>query len=653
MGLLAPLGLGLLLLLIPVIAMYLLKRRREEVVISSTYLWERVIQDMEANAPWQRLRRNLLLLLQLLALLSLIFAVSRPFLRTVGATGQNLIVVLDSSASMAATDGQGGGTRLDAARRTAITLLEGLPPEGRLSLIRAGAGAEVLVGGTRDRAVIEQALATVQPRAADSDISAALSLAAAAAARQPQSEIILLSDGAVTAASAARLNTPVRYLPVGQQANNQAITALNLRTQGLAYNLFVQVTNYGPDPVTRRLLIEGQAAGSQDPAYTTAFDLPLAPGERAERIVEDLPPTVTAIHATLSGSDLLSADDSAWAVPPPFGTRNVRLVTSGNIFLREGLGLLPELDLTIVAPDNPITDTTTSPALTVFDRTAPDPAALAATTGALWLIAPPAPIPTLGITATATLSQPIPVPANANDPLLAYIDLSEVAILRAQHLELPPWARPVIVDARTNAPLLWVGETGGRQIALLAFDLHESDLVLRVAFPLLLANLTDALVSGPAGRLATQVIPGQPLNLTLPATATGVQLLHPDGRTQTLAPTAGRVGFTPDQLGLYELRWQGNTQLPPLRFAVNLFSPQESNIAPASELVLGRAPTTPNQPTAATSQPLPGQGRQEIWRALAFLALLFLIIEWLVYQRDALTRLWLKLRPPTHRPANR
>ena len=88
MGLVAPLGLLGLALLAPIIAMYLLKRRRDEVAVSSVYLWERVVQDMEANAPWQKLRRNLLLLLQLLFLLAAIFGLARPFLLTAGRRGK-------------------------------------------------------------------------------------------------------------------------------------------------------------------------------------------------------------------------------------------------------------------------------------------------------------------------------------------------------------------------------------------------------------------------------------------------------------------------------------------------------------------------------------------------------------------------------------
>src|SRR3954454_11962903 len=104
MSLLAPWALLLTLLAPVIVAMYLLKLRREEQTVSSTFLWQRLVRDVEANAPWQKLRRNLLLLLQLLLLALLALALARPFLRPARIAGRHLILTIDRSASMQATD---------------------------------------------------------------------------------------------------------------------------------------------------------------------------------------------------------------------------------------------------------------------------------------------------------------------------------------------------------------------------------------------------------------------------------------------------------------------------------------------------------------------------------------------------------------------
>jgi hypothetical protein len=104
----------------------------------------------------------------------------------------------------------------------------------------------------------------------------------------------------------------------------------------------------------------------------------------------------------------------------------------------------------------------------------------------------------------------------------------------------------------------------------------------------------------------------------------------------------------------------------PVRFAVDLFDPSESNIAPGSAAAieaLGRAATAsagPGSSTAPTASPTPAptaapgssaapgggttdgpaMARDELWVVVVLVVIAFLLVEWLVYHRDAVTRLW-------------
>src|SRR5882672_5987020 len=84
--------------------LYFLKLRRREMPVSSTILWRKAIQDLQVNAPFQKLRRNLLLLLQLLMLLFLCLALSRPVSNYTPGAGKTSVILIDRSASMAAKD---------------------------------------------------------------------------------------------------------------------------------------------------------------------------------------------------------------------------------------------------------------------------------------------------------------------------------------------------------------------------------------------------------------------------------------------------------------------------------------------------------------------------------------------------------------------
>jgi Ca-activated chloride channel homolog len=171
MSFLAPAAFALAALLPIIIAMYLLKLRRTEQVVSSVYLWKRMVRDLEANAPWQRLRRNPLLLLQLLFLAVLITALAQPFTWTEGASGASVIFILDTSASMAAVDAV--PNRLEAAKSQARQMVDSLPDDARITVITASGQAQVVVSSSRDRRQVYQAIESIQIGSGGSDISPA------------------------------------------------------------------------------------------------------------------------------------------------------------------------------------------------------------------------------------------------------------------------------------------------------------------------------------------------------------------------------------------------------------------------------------------------------------------------------------------------
>ena len=74
MSFLSPIAILGALVAIPIILLYILRLRRRETVVSSNFLWQQILRDNEANTPWQRLRRNILLLLQLIILALLVLA---------------------------------------------------------------------------------------------------------------------------------------------------------------------------------------------------------------------------------------------------------------------------------------------------------------------------------------------------------------------------------------------------------------------------------------------------------------------------------------------------------------------------------------------------------------------------------------------------
>jgi Ca-activated chloride channel family protein len=624
---LAPAAFALLALLPILIAMYLLKLRRTEQEISSVYLWRRMVRDIEANAPWQRLRRNLLLIVQLLFLIALILALTRPFTWAEGSSSQAAILILDKSASMAATDVQ--PSRLEYAKAQALQAVEGLPDNARVTLIAAGEGAQVLVASSQDRRQINQAIDRIQPGTGGSDLTIALQLASAIAARQPDTEVIVLSDGRVSLPERLAIKGRVRYVPVGTNGDNQAISLFSLESApgGETLSAFLQVSNYGGQSVQRRLEIYA------DGDLISARDLEIPPGEQRPVLVEDLPSGTAVAEARLTGQDALSLDDRAWAVYSQSQPTPITLVSPGNLFLETALALLPNVELTTITPpdfEKRSLDESGKQAagLTILDDYVPITSTL--TTGNLLFIAPPS--SSSYFTTTGVIDEPVLRPVDASDPLLKDVSLAQVNVLKATRIALPEWAHAVIAgDADgASAPLLFAGEVDGRRVAVLAFDLHDSDLPLQVAFPLLTAHLIGWLAPNQPGSVPGQITPGEPLTLELPLDVETATFTRPDGSNVRYASQGGRLVFSDtDQLGIYRVHWGESGQAS---FAASLFSPQESDVEPIGQLPVLEAGGTGQEERL-------GQARREWWRPLAFAALAFLVVEALVYQRATVIRL--------------
>ena len=85
-----------------VIVFYLLKRKRVVRLVSSTFLWQKFLSETQASAPFQKLKKNWLLILQIILLALAVLALSRPFFAARSKPAQLRVVILDASASMQA-----------------------------------------------------------------------------------------------------------------------------------------------------------------------------------------------------------------------------------------------------------------------------------------------------------------------------------------------------------------------------------------------------------------------------------------------------------------------------------------------------------------------------------------------------------------------
>ena len=616
MGILLPAALALLALAVPIIIFYMLRLRRQELSVSSSLLWRRALLDRTANAPWQRLRRNLLLLLQLLLLLLLVLSMARPFLLGSTQAEGNLVVVIDASASMQAADGPAGVTRFEQARREANALVDAMASGSRMTLILAGPSPVVAAQGSDGKAALHSELSDSQPSNGRGDMSSALTLAAASSGQMGNAPVVLITDGAHAGKDLPQMPGPARLVTVGTSARNMAVTSLSLREATGGPQLFAGVYNAGPERSSGLLTIH------VDGALRDSRRLDIEPGGEQTLTLTGLPLDTQEVEITLTAddpaADLLAADNRAWALRPKQAESRVLLVSEGNGFLEKALALMPGVKVFKAAPANyaPSGDFP----LTVLDGFVPT----ALPQGSLLVFSPPdSPL----VPVSGTLQGPAIGQVLVNDALLRYVDLSGVHIAQARRMSAPSWAR-VLVRSTAGDPLLMAGETGGRRVVVSAFDLHQTDLPLQVAFPILTANLLEWLQPPQAVDAPPSLGAGEPVAIRPLPEADEIVVTPPGGgQSVTLQPSASVAFAGTDALGLYtvEQRREGKALGEPERFAVNLFSREESSIAPAAGLLFSGAA---GEPAGANERrPL------EVWPWVLAAALGLLAVEWWYYHR--------------------
>ncbi|RYG63267.1 VWA domain-containing protein, partial [bacterium] len=163
-----------------ILALYLLKMRRDKVRVPASFLWPARTEEVRANAPIQRLRFSWLMVLQMLAMAVAIVAIARPQVRQAGLVGENTILVLDTSASMRATDVK--PSRFDRAKELALGALRATKAGDRVALIDAGATPRVVFPLTNDPGSMAARIDAVEATDAEGDMGEALRLAGALAA---------------------------------------------------------------------------------------------------------------------------------------------------------------------------------------------------------------------------------------------------------------------------------------------------------------------------------------------------------------------------------------------------------------------------------------------------------------------------------------
>lgn len=648
-----------------IVLLYFLKLRRRPVVVPSTMLWQRTIEDMRVNSLWQRLKNNLLMWLQVLAVLLMLLAGLRPGCEGTRLPDDRYIFLVDVSASMSATD-LPGGTRLEEAKRQLLGMLDRMAPHGPLDpkkeamLIAFSDTADVLQSYTDDLSLLRRRVGMLRPTDRRSDMQEALTAASGLAnpgrtssdagdvqvAQAQPATLVIFSDGGIRQIpdfQPGYLRPEFHAVGGKETPDNVGIAGFSLADApgGVGRSqVFAQLFNGSSGDRTvdvslfaNDVLFDSQR-GLKVPAGRTlglSFEL--------STLVSNLREAVE-LRLVIDQADALAIDNVARLILNPPARAKVLVVSPGNGYLRLALTtdeVLRYADAEFQSPDYLQTDTWRRQAalgvwsLVIFDRVVPDVMPQASTVlldaippGSEWRMGEPRfPVRVADI--------------DYSHPVMGNVQLGNLMIVEARPLELPAGAQSLL--SATFGPIMGIGPRGGFQDLVLGFSLQGRDAEGRevvntnwpsqLSFPLFIQNVVRWLAAAGSDQSVGKLQPGDPVVLRAPPGATGGVVTTPAGDAWPLTlDGSGMAQFSQTgTAGVYQVRWSGTAAVS--KFAVNLLDPQESSLRVRETLDLGF------ENVAAAGEPEPA--RREFWRWLVVLAVITLGVEWYIYNR----RVWI------------
>lgn len=598
-----PLGTAILIL-------YLLKLRRKEMEVSSTFLWKDSLADIQANAPFQKLKKNLLLFLQLIALLLLAFVLARPYFMSTNLDENRIILVIDSSASMQSKDVS--PTRFDEAKKRALAIADRTGPGDSVMVMTAGAKPRVEISFTSDKKALAAGISAMKPTDTSCDMQQAMTLALSLAPTKSgrPARVVVLSDGGFEQLKdLAVKDTKIDFIPIGNRCDNVGITALAARkTLSGEQQVFVSIQNFSDKKRTFNLEM-----------YTgeNLLDIReenMGPKEIKQEVLTGLGELTGRITVRLDIDDDLKTDDTASVYLTGAGGISVLMVSKGNIFLQNAINLDPRTRL--VRTDSlPSAETYKEYDLVVFDRI--DPPDTLPPGGYLLIGAASQAAPAeLG----AEIDRPEVIDTSQSHPVTAYTDFSTVRILKSRQMKQRPWAVPLIET--TGGPLAVAGSTGGSKFVQLSWSILDSDLPLRISFPIFIANCLDWLSAGENALESITVRTGRPATIGVPPELTEITITGPDGsRNNVKVVTAPVIYDGTDLAGIYKVSGKDYKN----EFACNLSSSKESDTTPRGEMKISEKETVASTGEIRTNR--------ELYHPILLLLLLILGFEWYAYHR--------------------
>lgn len=596
-----PLAFIFLILLPVIVLLYLLKQQHQDYPVPSIMLWQQALKDIEANAPWQKLRNNLLMLLQLLAVSLLVFSLAKPFMMAKSNISTDLVLIIDTSASMQAADVL--PSRFEAARRKAVKLIENSKPDTRFTVINLGPSVTIEVNKSSDKSTVINQIKQMKVTNGIANYQDAKSIVNSIVNEAKNAQVILFGDHQYPVADKG-----VEFIDVAGKNDNAAITLLSYTMQNDKIVVLSRVSNYSSDSKKISLSLYG------DEKVIDARDIALNAGETKDIYWNSISAAITLLSCKIDTKDDIEADNIARTVVSPQKNKKILLVTEKNVFLEKVISLIPGVELFKTNLQN--ADIKEGYNLYIYDGLFPEKLPV---DGNVLVFNPPP-----GNKHIVTRDGYIKVSSikKSTHLLMLHINDYNFAIAEMRDMVVPEWGETVLKMGDKAAII--AGQKESRRIVVVGFDLHHTDIPLKPAFPIMMNNFIKWLVPSRTQEIGS-LLPYENAVFNMSPEVEEARIISPSGKSTKIAPPFPAVPFTQtDEIGFYTIEQKSPGQKTYEFFAVNFPASAESGLT-VQKNSLDNA-----QKDKEIKKGTFEAGYNLTW-VFALLALITLCLEWWVY----------------------
>lgn len=573
-----------------IIFFYMLKPKHSQIVVSSTYLWDRTLKDIEANRPWQKLRSNILMILQIVIASLFVLSIMRPYVQA-SSTHGDIVVVVDSSGSMQAEDVS--PTRFERAKEDISKLIDGMLPGQRMAIVSMGSSGQIITEATEDRAILQKLIRDMEPENGGGGEDEALSIASAISSSLEDAQIIIYSD--------TQFNIDgdnYHSIVINGDGENIAVLSLTYSMQDGQIVALSKIKSFGYDGVAKvECLADGKLADVRE--------VELENGQVLDIYWRDIPSDTGIIEVNIDTDDDLLEDNRAYTVIKKDELYRALLVSEGNIFLEKALEQYPGLEVVRME--------SSTESLSGYDVYVLDGVELEVMPkdGHIMVLDPNVDTDIFRIHESGEF-KPGKIEvlrSSLADELLAFTTLQDIYIAEAKLLSPLNWAETVLKSG--DHPLLLAGETDDRKTVIFPFDIQRSDLPLKADFPILIQNILGWMIPGSGSHIEV-FYAGEEAIVARKPTADRVDIIMPDGKEYTGGPLK--------DLGVYKVIQYTDGGEYVYYFATNFPTHTESDL----KLRVWGYETDTRVPTENIMT-------REFWKYILWAVLTLLILEWWVY----------------------